>query len=54
MSYGATLKASEGPMQKSILNLWNSGFDTCDIARFLYCSEPEVYNIMALMRGQAA
>lgn len=56
MNYGATLKSAVrhklDPI--SVLELWSSGMDTNDIARALVCSEPEVYNIMALMRGQAA
>lgn len=58
MSYGALLKTPSQikPSPNQIQYLWNEGrgLDTSEIARRLVCSEPEVYNILALMRGQAA
>ena len=54
MSYGAALRVAERPDPDPyrVLELWHSGMDTNDIARQMTCSEPEVYNILALMRGQ--
>lgn len=58
MIYGAAqIKRSQfGPDPNQIQYLWNEGkgLDTSEIARRLVCSEAEVYNVLASMRGQGA